>query len=161
MVRYLKIIMVALVGLQGLFYFLSNAVNWPAAKASVGAVLGQTDSPYYTNTIAPSITDPALVAIALAAIMTGELLVGLASLKGAADMFGKKDATAAEFNAAKTWAIMGCGLAIIVWFGIFQVFGAGLFQMWQGQVGIASFEGAFMYHAASALVLIFVNQKDE
>ena len=161
MIRLLKIIMVVFVSLQGLFYFLSNAFNWASAKVAVGAVLSQADSPFYTNPIVPPITDPTLVAIALAGIMTGELLVGLVSLKGAADMFGKKGAPAADFNAAKKWAIMGCGLAILVWFGIFQVFGAALFQMWQGEIGVSSFEGAFIYHGASALVLIFVNQPDE
>lgn len=161
MIRLLKTVMVVFVGLQGLFYFLSNAFNLSSAKLAVGTVLGQADSPFYSNLVAPAITDPTLVTIALFGIMTGELLIGLVSLKGAADMFGKRGAPAADFNAAKKWAIMGCGLAILVWFGIFQVFGAALFQMWQGQVGISSFEGAFMYHAASALVLLFVNQPDE
>lgn len=70
-------------------------------------------------------------------------------------------AAPAEFNAAKKFAIIGCGLALIVWFGIFQVLDGALFQMWQGETGIASFEGAFMYHAASALVLLFLNQPDD
>lgn len=161
MIRYLKIILVVLVGLQGLFYFLSNSFNFDSAQMAVGAVLSQADAPFYQNHIVPPITHPLLVKLALIGIMTGELLIGLLCFRGAATMLGAAGANAEIFNAAKKWAIMGCGLAIVVWFGIFQVFGAGLFQMWQGEIGISSFEGAFMYHGASALVLIFVNQKDE
>ena len=120
MIRYLKIVLVVLVGLQGLFYFISNAVNFEYAQGAVGAVLSQADSPAYPNLIIPAIESPALVMLALLVIMAGELLVGF-----------------------------------------FQVFGAALLQMWQSQVGIGSFEGAFMYHGASALVLLFLNQKDE
>jgi predicted small integral membrane protein len=63
---------------------------------------------------------------------------------------------------SKTWAIAGCCLALIVWFGIFQVFGAALLADVAGPGRhVGSFEGAFMYHAASAIILIFVNQKDD
>ena len=160
MIRYFKIVLVILVGLQGLFYFISNAVNWEYAQMAVGAVLSQADSPAYPNLIVPAITSPFLVKLALASIMTGELLVGLMCSKGAYDLWKQVNHDAAAFNTAKTWAIAGCCMALIVWFGIFQVFGAALFQMWQGQVGVGSFEGAFMYHAASAIILIFVNQAD-
>ena len=160
MIRYFKIVLVILVGLQGLFYFISNAVNWEYAQMAVGAVLGQADSPAYPNLIIPAITSPGLIRLALAGIMTGELLVGLMCFKGAYDLWKQVGHDAAAFTAAKTWAIAGCCMALIVWFGIFQVFGAALFQMWQGRVGIGSFEGAFMYHAASAIILIFVNQAD-
>ena len=160
MIRYFKIVLIVLVGLQGLFYFISNAVNWEYAQMAVGAVLGQADSPAYQNLIVPSITAPALTKLALIGIMTGELLVGLLCFKGTYDLWKQAGASAEAFNSAKTWAIAGCCTALIVWFGIFQVFGAALFQMWQGQVGLGSFEGAFMYHGASALILIFVNQQD-
>ena len=161
MIRYLKIVLVVLVGLQGLFYFISNAVNFEYAQGAVGAVLSQADSPAYPNLIIPAIESPALVMLALLVIMAGELLVGLVSFKGAFDMYRSAGAPAEQFNASKKWAILGCGIALIVWFGFFQVFGAALLQMWQSQVGIGSFEGAFMYHGASALVLLFLNQKDE
>jgi len=161
MIRYFKIVLIVLVGLQGLFYFISNALNWEYAQMAVGAVLGQGDSPAYQNAIIPPLTSPALIQLALIGIMTGELLVGLLCFKGAFDMWGTVGGSSETFNASKTWAIAGCCTALIVWFGIFQVLGAALFQMWQGQVGLGSFEGAFMYHAASALILIFVNQKDE
>ncbi len=161
MIRYFKIALIVLVGLQGLFYFISNAVNWEYAQMAVGAVLGQADSPAYPNLVVPAITSPFLIKLALIGIMIGELLVGLLCFKGAFDMWKQASGDAAAFNASKVWAIAGCCTALIVWFGIFQVFGAALFQMWQSQVGVGSFEGAFMYLAASAIILVFVNQKDD
>ncbi|GGB77630.1 DUF2165 family protein [Henriciella pelagia] len=161
MIRYFKIVLVVLVGLQGLFYFVSNAVNFEYAQGAVGAVLSQADSPVYQNLVIPGITAPAIIMLALIVIMTGELLVGLVCFKGAWDMFKTVKAPTADFNASKKWALAGCCIALIVWFGFFQVFGAALLQMWQSAVGVGSFEGAFMYHAASALILIFLNQKDD
>ncbi|MCB2099149.1 MAG: DUF2165 family protein [Parvularculaceae bacterium] len=160
MIRIVKIILVVFVGLQGLFYFISNAVNWDYAQAAVGAVLSQADAPFYKNLIVPPITNPTLVALATMTIMTGELLVGLISFKGAADLAAKAAAPAAEFNKAKTFAVLGCSMALIVWFGGFLVIGTALFQMWQGAVGVSSFEGAFMYLGSSAFVLLFLNQPD-
>ena len=76
-------------------------------------------------------------------------------------MWAKASAPATDFNGAKTYAVLGCGMALIVWFGGFTVIGAALFQMWQGQVGVSSFEGAHMYLVPSGIVLLFVAMKDD
>lgn len=51
-------------------------------------------------------------------------------------------------------------MAMVLWFGGFVVLGGALFQMWQTQVGLGSFDGAFTYAATSGLVLLFLNQPD-
>ncbi|MEZ5915048.1 MAG: DUF2165 family protein [Parvularculaceae bacterium] len=38
-------------------------------------------------------------------------------------MLGAMSGPAAGFNASKSMAIWGCGMALIVWFGIFTVIG--------------------------------------
>ncbi len=160
MIRLVKIILVVFVGLQGLFYFVSNVVNFEYALLAVGEVLSQRDSTIYQNLIVPPITNPLITKAALISIMTGELLVGLISFKGAFDLFAVRQASADIFNSAKKYAILGCAMALIVWFGFFTVIGTALLQMWQGQVGAGSFEGAFIYLGTSAFVMIFVNQPD-
>ncbi len=160
MIRLVKIILVVLVGLQGLFYFISNTVNFEYALLAVGEILSQRDSPIYQNLIIPPITNPLITKLALITIMTGELLVGLISFKGAFDLFAVRKASAADFNGAKKYAILGCAMALIVWFGFFTVIGTALLQMWQSQVGAGSFEGAFIYLGTSAFVMLFVNQPD-
>ena len=102
MIRKLKIIFIVLVGLQGLFYFLSNAINFESAQAAVGLVLGQVENSVYSNPVLPPITNPVLVTLALCAIMFGELMVGLVSFRGAWEMWKARTADTAEFNAAKS-----------------------------------------------------------
>ncbi|MEQ8207691.1 MAG: DUF2165 family protein, partial [Woeseia sp.] len=68
---------------------------------------------------------------------------------------------AAAFNGAKTFAIAGCGVALIVWFGLFNVVGGAYFQMWQTQLGAASLAGAFQYSVLNGLVLLIIQSADE
>jgi len=49
MIRWLKVVLVTFVGLQGLLYFVSNAFNGSSAKLAAGTVLGQQDSPFYSK----------------------------------------------------------------------------------------------------------------
>ena len=87
-------------------------------------------------------------------------MIGLVSFYGARKMWKHRKADGDTFQNSKDFALLGCGIAILIWFGIFIVFGAALFQMWHGPLGDSSFNGAFIYMATSALIMIFVNQKD-
>lgn len=98
--------------------------------------------------------------IAFLVIILGEFLVGALSLTGAWHLWQARKGDGASFNSAKTYAILGAGMAMIVWFGGFVVLGGALFQMWQTQIGTGSFEGAFIYGATSAFILLFVNSPD-
>lgn len=160
-IRLLKIALVVFVGLQGWLYVAGNIANWDAGHAAVGYVLGMEGHEIYGNHIFPPVTHPALVTLAFVLIISGEFLVGALSLKGAWDLWRARRGGAAEFNAAKNYAVLGAGMAMLVWFGGFVVIGGALFQMWQTQVGGNSFEGAFIYGGVSALVLLFVNNPDQ
>lgn len=159
-IRILKIVLVVFVGLQGWFYVAGNIANWDSGVGAVGYVLAMQGHEVYSTHIFPSITNPLLVTIAFLTIVAGEFLIGALSLLGAWHLWRARNADAAAFNAAKTYAILGAGMAMVVWFGGFVVLGGALFQMWQTQVGAASFDGAFIYGATSALVLLFVNSAD-
>ena len=158
-IRYLKIILVVFVGLQGLLYAAGNVANWSAGLGAVGYVLGMQDHEIYAAHIFPSVTSTALVTFAFLAILSGEFLVGALSFKGAWDMWRAR-AGADAFNAAKTYAILGAGMAMVVWFGVFVVIGGALFEMWQTKVGSASFHDAFIFAASGGLVLLIVNNPD-
>lgn len=159
-VRMLKIVLVVFVGLQGWFYVAGNIANWDAGLGAVGYVLGMQGHEIYGNHIFPPVTNPALVTIAFVLIIFGEFLVGALSLAGAWRLWQARNGDGRSFNSAKTFAILGAGMAMVVWFGGFVVIGGALFQMWQTQVGSGSFEGAFIYGATSAFVLLFVNSPD-
>jgi predicted small integral membrane protein len=160
-IRYLKIVLVAFIGLLGLLYVAGNVTNWSAGLGAVAYVVGMQGHEIYVSHIFPSVSHPALVTVAYLIILTGELLVGVLSLKGAWDLWLARRASADAFNAAKTYAVLGTGMALVVWFGGFIVIGSALFQMWQTQVGANSFHDAFIFAAMGGLVLLFVSQPDD
>lgn len=159
-IRYLKIILVFFVGLQALLYFADNIINWGSAVHHVSYVLGMEGHEIYSASLLPPVTHVALVTTVLLVILLGELLVGVLSVKGAWDLWKVRKAGADSFNAAKNYAILGTGMAMVVWFGGFIVLGGALFQMWQTQLGDASLDGSFVYTVTAGLILLIVNQPD-
>jgi predicted small integral membrane protein len=159
-IRILKIVLVIFVGLQGWFYVAGNLANWSSGMGAVAYVLGMEGHAVYGTHIFPPITHSAMVTIAFLSIIFGEFLVGALSLRGAWNLWTARHRDAKDFNAAKTAAILGAGMALVVWFGGFVVIGGALFQMWQTQIGAGSFNGAFVYASTSAFVLLFLNHPD-
>lgn len=161
MIRYLKIILVAFVGLNGLLYFAGNIANWEAARGAVGAVIAMGERPWYPAALIPALQGTAAASIALVIILAGEFLVAALSLIGALRMLGAANKPAADFNASKTLGIAGCAMALVVWFGGFTVIGGALFQMWQTELGQASLGDAHKYILGSGIVLLWVAMRDE
>lgn len=160
-IRMFKIIFTAIVALQALLFAIQNVVNLEAAYQATAYVLGNQDHVAYASSIVPAITSPALIWLALTVILVGEFGAGLLAARGALDLWKNRGAAASEFNAAKHYAIIGCGVSVIVWFGLFMVMAAALFQMWQTEIGAGSYSDAFKIFTASMLVLLFLMQKDE
>lgn len=160
-IRILKIIFTAIVALQALLFAIQNVVNLDAAYQTTAYVLGNQDHVAYTSSIAPSITNSAFIWLALIVILIGEFSAGFLAAKGAFDLWKYRNASAAEFNAAKHYAIIGCGVSIVVWFGLFMVMAAAYFQMWQTTIGAGSYNDAFKIFTASMLVLLYLNQTDD
>lgn len=159
-IRYLKIILVLFVGLQALLYVAANTANWSAGVGAVGYVLSMEGHEIYGTHIFPPVTHPALVTIAYLLILTGESLVGVLSLKGAWELWNARKASADVFNASKAFALLGTGMAMVVWFGGFIVIGGALFQMWQTEIGAGSFDDAFVFAATGGLVMLIVSRPD-
>lgn len=159
-VRYLKILLVAFVGMQAWLYVAGNTANWESLIGAVGYVVGMQEHVIYPVHIFPAIGSPAAVVVCVLIILTGEFLVGALCLKGAWDLWRARSADAATFNGAKNLALLGTGMALVVWFGGFIVVGGALFQMWQTDIGSGSFRDAFVYAGTGGLILLFVNQPD-
>lgn len=159
-IRYLKMVLLVLVALLALTYAGQNLANLDAAMQAVGYVMRMDDHDIYPDGFGMAIDNPALTAVALATILAGELAAGVLAAKGASDLWRARRATAAEFQAAKSMGLLGCGLGIIVWMGLFSIVGGAFFQMWQTAAGSASLGGAFQYMSMCAFVLLFVNMAD-
>ena len=160
-IRYLKIIFVDFIAALCLLYAAQNVVNLKACYQAFAYVMGRVDNQAYPDSIIPAIESPAIIWLALIIVVGLEFLAGIFAAKGAWDLWSARKAPAAEFNGAKTNALIGCGIGIIVWMGFFTVFGGALFQMWQTQVGTGSLGDAFSFFAACGLVWLIVNSADE
>ena len=109
----------------------------------------------------PAIHNPAATWLVLVLVVTLEFAAGLLALKGAWDLWRVRKASAEDFNGAKTYALIGCGVGIVVWLGLFAVFGGALLQMWQTDIGAGSMDGAFQFFVACALIFLIVTGRDD
>ena len=159
-IRQLKILLVGFISLLCLAYAGQNIANLDAAYGSFAYVMSNADHAVYGSSFIPAITSPALLWIALILVVGCEFLAGILAAKGAFSMWSARNAPAAEFTESKKYALLGCGLGIVVWLGFFGVIGGAFFQMWQTAVGSASLTGAFQYSISCAAVFIIVNMTD-
>ena len=159
-IRVLKIILIVFDGLQGWFYVAGNIANWNTGIEAVGYVTSMVEHNVYSNRIFPPITNPVLITLIFICIIFGEFLVGALSLIGAWDLWKVRHESAETFNSSKHYALLGSGMAMVVWFGGFVVIGGALFQMWQTTIGSNSFQDAFVFAASSGIVLLFVSSQD-
>ena len=159
-IRLLKIIFVAFISLLCLFYAAQNVVNLDACYQAFAYVMGAVDHQIYPDSIAPVVQSPVVIWLVLVLVVSLEFAAGLLAAKGAWDLWRTRKASAADFNGAKTYALVGCGMGIVVWLGFFAVFGGSLFQMWQTELGGASMDDAFQFFVACALIFLVVNSAD-
>jgi len=159
-IRLLKIVLVVCVGAQALFYAIQNVANLDAAYGAVAYVLSMGDHAVYPRHFAPAVTWSPLVWAALGVVIAGETLAGALCGYGAMSMWRARRATVESFRTASEPAILGCGVGVVVWLGLFMAIGGAWFQMWQTDGGRHSLEGAFMYAVSSAVVMLFVNQTE-
>ncbi|CAB0150343.1 hypothetical protein PSI9734_00894 [Pseudidiomarina piscicola] len=157
LLRWLKILLVFSMGLMCLFYALQNLVNLDSAYAVVSTVTRMENHSYYPSTFGFALTSEPLIWLATAFIVCFELLAGIVFVFAAWHLLKKRKAPQKEFQSAKYLTHVGTAIALLIWFGLFQTLGGAFFQMWQTELGDASFDGSFAYLASIALVTLFVN----
>lgn len=151
--------LVAFLALHHLIYAIQNLFNLNQAYSYVEAVFGQAEAPFYPRSMMPPVRNPVLLWIALIVIIAAEFAAGLALAAGALQMFMASGASPADFAAATEWALIGCGIALLIWFGLFLTLGAALFQMWQTQLGQGAMGDAYrngMFAGLVMLILLFL-----
>ena len=159
--RNLKIVFVALISLLCLFYATQNVVNIEVCYQTFAYVLGAVDHQVYTNQVIPAIHNSAVIWLATGIVIGLEFTAGLCAAKGAWDLWRAKNASAEEFNGAKTYALIACGLGIFTWLGLFAVFGGALLMMWQTDIGRGSLQNANQFFGACALIFMIVSMNDD
>jgi predicted small integral membrane protein len=98
--------------------------------------------------------------VAYAGIILWETVVTVLCTWGAWRLWRARQAPVAQFHAAKSMALLGLTVSLLLWFVAFITLGGEWFLMWQS----ATWNGqaaAFRMFACLGIVLLFVNQADE
>ena len=148
--------LVTFLALHHLIFAIQNLFNLQQAYGCVEAVFGQAEAPLYPRSMMPPVRSPVLLWAALIIIIAGEFAAGLALAVGAVEMFLASGGSPADFVAATEWALIGCGIALLVWFGLFLTMATTFFQMWQMQLGEGAMAGAFHSGVFSGLVMLIL-----
>ncbi|NNE59711.1 MAG: DUF2165 domain-containing protein [Woeseia sp.] len=157
----IKILLAASVALFCIFYAVQNIVNLQAAHGFVVYVSSMADHVSYPDHFGPAITAPALTWTMLFIIIGLELTAGLFAAKGSYDMLMARSGSADEFHSAKSAAIAGCGIAILVWFGLFSSIGGAYFQMWQTEAGLNALRDASMFSVQMGVALMLLASRND
>jgi len=125
--RYLKMAFAVAVGLQAIIWFANNVINWETAQGAVGYALSQADHEGgYENHLLPAITNPIIATVILLVVLAGEASAGVLALWGAVRIWQSRNADVEAFTSAKRFAVLGSGIAFLVWFLLFAVLGGAL-----------------------------------
>jgi predicted small integral membrane protein len=160
MTRYLKIALIFFVALQGLVGGVGNLAGLDTTYAGVARVVAMQGVPSSIPR-AFAFDSPLLVWVGVCWIVLLKLATGVAGAMGVMRLLRNRNGSAAEFNAAKYWGLLACGLSILMLFGGFIVFGTTLLFMWQTQAGQAAFESATYYLVSLGVVALYVNIRDD
>lgn len=157
--RLVKTIMVASTALFALLVTLNNIVDYDTNYEFVRHTLSM-DTTFPKNALmGRAITAPALWTAGYWLIILTEAAVGITLAIGAIQLARSSRATAAAFNTAKKYALIGVGLGFLLWFTGFMAVGGEWFAMWQSRTWNGQ-EAAFRFYMTLLAVGIFVNQSD-
>ena len=157
--RLAKIVMTASLALFCLLVAFHNIIDYDTNYAFVQQVLSMETAFPGTELRSRAITDPTLWRLAYASIIVAEAATGALFVAGAIQMARALHASGADFNRAKSYAIVGALAAFLVWFFGFMVVGGEWFAMWQSEDWNGQ-QAAFRFYLTVLAVLIFVNQAD-
>ena len=159
-IRLVKTAMVASCALLPLLAAFNNLVDYDSNYTFVRHTLSM-DTTFPGNALKVRAIDSAVVAtIAYWLIIAAEALTGLLLALGSLRLALALQAPAADFNAAKSIAVLGFGLAFLLWFTGFMVIGGEWLAMWQSKDWNA-IPSAFRFVVIVTMVLIFLFQRDE
>jgi predicted small integral membrane protein len=159
--RLLKVALAAFVAIFCLMYAIQNIANLQAAYGFVALMAGMEGHVAYASHVGPSIHSPMLIWTMLWIIIALELLAGLLAAKGAYEMWQARKKSSSEFNDAKGSALLGCGIGVIIWFGIFSAIGGAYFQLWQTQAGGGVLNNAGSFVVQLGVIALLINANDK
>lgn len=158
--RYIKIGLALTVGLLAALWAINNILNWGTAQGAVAYALSQENQSGYLAHMVPPIRSPLAATIGLIIIILTEVAAGSLAVFGAWRMWSQRRGEAAAFSEAKSYAVLGAGLAVLNWFLGFLVIGGTIIMMGQAEGMEGAMRGAANMAILSFLTLIYLSMAE-
>lgn len=158
--RLAKTIAVAAIALMAILVVIGNTTDYFTNYHFVEHVMKMDTTFADSHIHYRSINNSFLFHAGYILIIIMEAIMAFCCTKGSWLLFKNLKTSAAEFHAAKNWAVAGIIIGIIIWFLGFEVIGGEWFAMWQSQTwnGLNSAERIVSF---LVLVLILLNIREE
>ena len=159
--RILKIVLILSVAAWGILGAFGNLTDWNGAVKAVSAVTSMATIRGGAESWQATSSQP-LIFIGAAFIPLLKIVCGILCLMGANHMWRARAGTAQEFQLAKSYALSGCAVAIILLFAGWIVIAAVWFELWRSPtLGRSALDTAFRYGGFIALIALFVSARDD
>ncbi len=161
MIRTTKIGLVVVAALWGYIGALGNVLDWNQALGAVGLVTSMSTFEGGSDSW-QAMTSPLLSWLGALFIVSGKLATAGMCTVGARRMWQSRSNSAADFAAAKQFALAGCAVGAIMLFGGFLVIAESWFELWRADGLIRyALTDAFRYGGLLMFIAIFVGQREE
>ncbi len=160
MIRFVKIGLIITVVLWGYFGALGNVLNWEETRGAVAAVTSMVSFEGGAESWQAT-SNQVVIWLGALFIMLSKLSAGVLCTVGAGRMWQSRNGSAADFNAAKSIALAGCGIAVIMLFGGFIVIAESWFELWRSESLGMVLSAAVRYASMITLIAIFVAIPDD
>ena len=160
MIRLSKTALVASSALFLLLVVFNNLTDYGSNFEFVRHVLGMDTTFPGNQGMWRALTSPLIHHAFYASIILWELISGVLLAAGAWNLWQARGAPAAVWQHAKSLAIAGLVLNMLLWFLAFLTIGGEWFLMWQSGTWNGQ-NAAFRMFAILGLILLFLNQRDD
>lgn len=159
MQRYIKITMVLMVGLFGLYGAFLNVMGAHFEIVEISKVVTGAGAKGVQEW--QKIENPILVWIAWSVIPFCKFVAGVLCLMGVKTMWQFRKADRVSFQQAKRFAMTGCGLLLAMLFGVFILVTETWFQQWQTEFGSGVLLTAHRYLLSVGILMIYIQMGDD
>lgn len=134
-IKSIRLIQIVIAALSGAYMFLvgiNNVLDYDVNFEFAKHVMGMKDL-FPNNDLDDwrHIYNITIVNIAYIGIISLEIIGGLFSLKGSADLLRHRQSESTIFNEKKRFALLGTLIGVVLWAGVFLIVAGEWFQMWQ------------------------------
>jgi len=161
MLRTIKVLLILTVGIWGLIGALGNLGDWHSVVEKVKMTTSMTTWEGGEQDWRAT-SNPIVVYLGAAMIPVAKILSGLLCITGAWRLWRARVVGGLPFEKAKTLALAGCGIALLMLFAGWIVVADTWFQAWRSETLRDSALGtAFRYAGFVGLIALFVAVRDD